>query len=256
MSTRGERRAHARAAREAAERAERARAARARRLRLLGGVVALAAVVVVAAIALSASGDDAEQAAQRSPAETTALFAGLPQDGFAVGRPDAPVLVEEYADLQCPACAQFSAQGLPDLVEQEVRGGRVRLVLRPLAFIGEDSVRAARFAAAVARQDLAWPFVERFYAMQGEENSGYVTDEFLREVASGVEGLDVERAFAERDAAAVTRELERAERDARELGVQGTPSFGVGPRGGELELVQLRTLGAEDLRGPIEEAAR
>jgi hypothetical protein len=30
----------------------------------------------------------------------------------------------------------------------------------------------------------------------------------------------------------------------------------VGPTGGDLELVQLRTLGIDDLRGPIEEAER
>jgi protein-disulfide isomerase len=252
MTAKAQRRAEARAAREAAERAEREKAARRRRLGLLGAVAAAAALVLVVVIALSSSGEDEP----RRPSTPAASLAGIPQDGWVLGDPDAPVTVEEYADLQCPVCARFSAEALPQLVDEYVRPGRVRLVLRPLAFLGEDSVRGARAAAAAAQQDRAWGFVERFYAQQGEENSGYATDDFLREVGGGVQGLDVARVLRERDADAVTGDLERAQRDASRLGVQGTPSFAVGPTGGDLELVQLRTLGIDDLRGPIEEAER
>ncbi len=261
MSAKSERRAQARAAREAAERAERERAARRRRLGILGGVVALAAVVLVAAIALSSSGDD-DEGTQRaaSPAASAELFAGIPQNGSVLGDPDAPVTVEEYIDLQCPVCAQFSAQALPELVRDYVRPGRVRLVLRPLTFLGEDSVPAARMALAAGEQDRMFQFVERFYADQGEENSGYVTDGFLRRVATGIEGLDPARALAARESAPVTEELERAQERTRLItgpdGGYGTPSFLVGPTGGDLELVQLQTLGLDDLRGPIEEAER
>jgi protein-disulfide isomerase len=253
VNAKAQRRAQARAAREAAERAEREKAARRRRLGILGGVVALAAVVLVAAIALSSSGGDDEAPRASAPA---ASLAGIPQDGWVLGDPDAPVTVEEFADLQCPVCARFSEDALPQLVDEYVRAGRVRLVLRPLAFLGDDSVRGARAAAAAARQDRAWPFVERFYARQGEENSGYATDAFLREVAGGVQGLDVARLLRDREADAVTRDLERAQQDAERLGVQGTPSFAVGPTGGELRVVQLSSIGIDDLRGPIEEAAR
>jgi protein-disulfide isomerase len=253
--TKAQRRAEARAAREAAERAERERAARRRRLTILGGVLALAAVVLVAAIALSSSGSD-DEAGERASSVAPVSLAGIPQDGLVLGDADAPVTVQEFVDLQCPVCAEFSEQALPDLVEEYVRPGRVRLELRPLAFIGEDSVRGARAAVAAAQQDRAWPFVERFYARQGGENTGYATDAFLREVAAGVPGLDVDRLLADRDSDAVTRELERAQADADRLGVEGTPSFAVGPTGGEAELVQLTSIGIDDLRGPIEEAAR
>jgi protein-disulfide isomerase len=260
MSAKAERRAQARAAREAAERAEREKAARRRRLGVLGGVVALAAVVLVAVIALSSSGDDGEPRRASSPAASAELFAGIPQRGTVLGDPDAPVTVEEYVDLQCPVCAQFSAEALPELVRDYVRPGRVRLVLRPLTFLGEDSVPAARMALAAGEQDRMFQFVERFYAEQGEENSGYVTDDFLRRIATGIEGLDPARALAARESAPVTEELERAQERTRLItgpdGGYGTPSFLVGPTGGDLELVQLQTLGLDDLRGPIEEAER
>ncbi len=258
MSAKAQRRAEARAARQAAERAEREKAARRRRLGILGGVVALAAVVLVAAIALSSSGDD-EPERGGAPA-ATGLFRGIPQRGTVLGDPDAPVTVEEFVDLQCPVCADFSAQALPDLVDEYVRPGRVRLVLRPLSFLGEDSEPAARMAVAAGRQNRMFEFVERFYAQQGEENSGYVTEDFLRRVAGGVRGLDAGRALAGRSAPEVTAELERAQERVPLItdrqGGYGTPSFLVGRTGGEAEFVRLQTLGIDDLRGPIEEAER
>ena len=88
-------------------------------------------VVTFVAIALVTSGGDDEQ----PPARVT-LFDGIPQDGAWLGRADAPVVVEEYADLQCPFCAAFSKDGLPQVVSEHVKTGQVRMRLRLLTFIG------------------------------------------------------------------------------------------------------------------------
>ena len=102
-----------------------------------------------------------------------------------LGDPDAPVTVTEYVDLQCPICAEASKQTLPTLINDYVRTGKVKLQARTLSFLGPDSVRAAQVAAGAREQGRLWPFLETFYAAQGTENSGYVTDDFLREVADG-----------------------------------------------------------------------
>ena len=132
----------------------------------------------------------------------------------------APLTLTEYVDLQCPICAEASKQTLPWLVENYVRTGKAKLELRTLHFIGPDSERAARVAAGAEQQGRLWPFVEAFYAAQGQENSGYVTDGFLRSVSKAA-GVDAGKALAAADGEFALRRLERADsrRDAarREL---------------------------------------
>lgn len=232
MSTRAERKERAREARLAAERAAASRASR-RRLLTFGAIAAVAAVVVVGAVLLSQAGTDDPVAGS----EREQLFSGLPQDGITLGRADAPVVVEEYADLQCPFCARFADTDLPSIVRDNVRPGDVQLRLRLLTFLGEDSVEAGRFAAAAGLQDRQWQVVDALYADQGPENSGYVTEDFLRDVGSRVPGLDVDRALADVDDPAVAEQLSEAARAAQEAGVDSTPLFRVGRRDGELQTV-------------------
>jgi protein-disulfide isomerase len=194
--------------------------------RLLAAAVLAAAVVAVAVVA-SSSGDQARP----QPVATSDLFRGITERDGMLGDPDAPVTVTEYLDLQCPACAAAARETLPALVRDRVRTGQVKLEARTLHFLGPDSERAARFAAGAAEQGRLWPFLEAFYAAQGPENSGYVTDEFLRSVARAA-GVDADAAFEYADTAGAQDALNRANADAETAGVEGTPSFTVA-RGGK-----------------------
>ena len=95
-----------------------------------------------------------------------------------------------------------------------VRTGKVRLQARTLHFIGPDSARAARVAAGAraAGQAVAVPRGAST-PHQGTENSGYVTDAFLRRVAAAA-GVDAGPALAQADAAFATGRLARADADA------------------------------------------
>jgi protein-disulfide isomerase len=198
---------------------QRKSARRSRALSELAALVVVAAVVVGVAIAASGSGEKAPRAAAASP------LAGIPQQGRTLGSPAAPVTVEEFADLQCPACRVFAESGLPVLVDRYVRTARVRLVFRNLTFLGRDSVTGAQAAAAAGEQNLLWGFVDAWYRNQGEENSGYATEAFVRRTAAAVPGLDVDRMLAARSAPAVESQLREAQVAAERARVQGTPSF-------------------------------
>jgi protein-disulfide isomerase len=254
MSSRAEAKAKARAQREAAEAQEAQAAARKRRLTLLGGVLAAAVVVIVAAVIISQSGTDDPVSAEEGAAQANAMFAGIPQDGNVLGDPDAPVTIEEYVDLQCPFCKRFSEDGLPQIVDEYVKTGQAKLVLQTLTFIGPDSERGARVAWAAAEQNKMFPFVENFYANQGEENAGYATEDFLKRIAGGVEGLDVQAALDGRDSAKVTSSMQASQSAATKANVDSTPSFLVGPSDGQLSKIETRTLTIEDFREPVEEA--
>jgi protein-disulfide isomerase len=213
---------HRRAARLQTERASAARELRNRRLWRLGAVAAAAAVIVAGAIAMSSGGG----AKPTAPATTSSLLAGLPEHGGVLGDPKAPLTVTEYVDLQCPVCAQAATSTVPALIRDQVRAGEVKLAVRALHFLGPDSDRAARVAAGAERQNRLWAFLEAFYARQGSENSGYVTDGFLRDVSKAA-GVDAGSALGQADSPFATGRLQRADAAAARIGLTGTPTLTV-----------------------------
>ncbi len=216
----------------------------------IAGIGIAAAAIAGLLIAVSLSGGDSGSKA--SPVARAAdVFAGIPQSGTVLGKPDAPVTVLEFADLQCPFCAEWSGQTLPTVVGEYVRTGRLKLDFRGLAFIGPDSEKAARAVFAAGRQNRAWEVLEGLYAAQGSENSGWVTDDLIRQVAGQVDGLDVDRLMADRDH--VTAELKRAEADGAAAGVRGTPSFYIAQPTGLPVSLEVQGLDPDSFRAVIEQ---
>jgi protein-disulfide isomerase len=201
-----------------------------------------AALVVSIAMAVPASEGAPEQPDKARGAEqATDLYQGIPQHGNELGDASAPVTMVEISDLQCPFCQSFAIGTLPVIVERYVRTGQVRIVFHILPALGADSERAARAADAAALQDRMFPFVDLFFHNQGRERSGYVTDGFLRRLATGIPGLDVDRMMADRDSEAVTDQIAKAHRMAADIHLQSVPTVLVGKTGGE-----LRVLGASE----------
>ena len=189
-------------------------------------ILALAAFAAVAlAVLFAASGDERSAAADR--AEQANALRGIPQSGIALGDPDAPVTLVEFADLQCPFCREYHEQVFPKLLEY-VRAGRVRLELNLLRFIGPDSDRLARTAAGAAAMDRMWNVVDLAYVRQGTENSGYADDAFLDALVAdaGLESVDA--------GAGAEKIVTAAEARARRARIDSTPSFLVGPTRGVL----------------------
>ena len=228
--TRKQRRAAARDQRREQEQAAAAAAARRKRLWQLGAGAVVAAVLVGVAIAISSSGSGskslkAEQGKPPGTAATAALLDGIPQARVTLGSPRAPVTLEEFADLQCPFCREYTVNVLPTLVRRYVRTGKVKMVFRNLTFIGPDSQSAAKVASAAGLQNRLWQFIDLFYANQQVENTGYVTDAFMRQIAGGVTGLNVPQVFRDRNSQAVASELAQADSLASQAGITSTPSF-------------------------------
>jgi protein-disulfide isomerase len=218
-----------------------------KRVLRLGAVAAVAAVAVVIAVALSSSGGSSQPPV--SSAQAAGLFRGIPEKDGVLGDPNAPLTVTEFVDLQCPYCAEASKTTLPTLVDDYVRTGKVKLEARVLHFIGPESTTAAQVAAGAQRQGRLWPFLEVFFANQGQENSGYVTDAFLRRVATAA-GVDADAALAQADSTYAQRRLDRADADARRLGIDSTPTFlvsreGSAPRVLDANVLDPRAVSAE-----------
>ncbi len=212
-----------------------------RRNRNLAIAIAVAGLVAVALIAgsiLFTRGDSNDAATTTAPTETAtdttdaalSLVAGIPQKGTVLGNPDATVRMLQFEDLQCPICKAYTDDAFPAIVDEYVKPGRVKIDFRGLAFLGPDSDKALRIALASGFQNKLWEVVGLFYENQGEENSGWVTDELIDEILAQVPGLDAAKVKVDAKSAAVTKEIAAVQAEATALRVQGTPSFFLGDR--------------------------
>ncbi len=169
--------------------------------------------------------------------EISALLADIPQSANALGQPAAPVTLAYFADLQCPYCRDFSLEVLPSIIERWVQTGKLRIESHALqTATHEPEVFIAQQVAALAagRQQRAWHFIETFYAEQGEEGSGYVTDAYLQGIASQLTGLDLARWTSDRRDPELANEIAGDARAAEHAGLTGTPSFVIGASGGAM----------------------
>jgi protein-disulfide isomerase len=245
--TRKQRRDQAREQRRANEEAKAAEDARRRRLMQLGAV---AAVVVVAIVAILIVTGKSKNAATESHAPTTTNaknaavssvegeLNGIPQKGNVLGKPNAPVTMQYFGDLECPFCREFTLTALPGIIQNEVRTGKLKLEYKsmetatrnPPVFLKQQSA-----AYAAGRQNKAWYFIELFYNEQGKEDSGYVTESYLQGLAGQVPGLNLSQWHKDRKEEALEAEVLADEKEAREIGFEGTPSFMLGKTGQKLK---------------------
>jgi protein-disulfide isomerase len=225
---------------------------RQRLLQLSAGGVFLAIIIVVVVIIVVSSGSDkgGEPSNLADVGEVGKLLTGIPQSATTLGKPSAPVKLFEYGDLQCPFCKANAEEVTPKIIENQVRKGEVSITFRNFIIIGPDSVPAGEAALAAGAQGKGWNFIELFYRNQGEENSGYVTEEFIESIGKGASVPDLAKWNEERKGGKYKKQVEETTKQAEKLGFGGTPSFAIeGPGSNGLELV-----GTPETTGSIEEA--
>jgi len=96
------------------------------------------------------------------------LVAGT-AEGYLVGNPDAPVKVLEFADYECPVCAQWAQVTEPDVKERLVKAGvmSIRYFDFPLDN-HPNSWAASNSVACGADQGKFEAMKDQVYALQGE----------------------------------------------------------------------------------------
>lgn len=212
--------------------AETRASAKDRRQRLLqfgAGAVFLVIIAVVVLIVVSSSnsksGGDAGNLKEVSAVDS--LIASAPQEKLILGDPKAPVKLVEFGDLQCPICKEYSEEFLPAVIEGPVAQGQARIEFRNFTIISEESIPAGAAAIAAGEQGRGWNYIELFYRNQGEERSGYVTDEFMTSIAEGAGVKNIAKWNKERKASKTVKQVEATTAEANKFGFEGTPSFAI-----------------------------
>lgn len=105
------------------------------RIAFLTGILALASLAVPAA-------------AQESAAPPWVdMVVRTPEGGYRQGNPDAPVKLIEYSSRNCPFCALFANEGVPQLRAKYIATGKISYEFRDFLVYG-----APDFAAALLNQ--------------------------------------------------------------------------------------------------------
>jgi protein-disulfide isomerase len=219
---------------------------------VLAFAVAIAAAAALVGAALLLREDDAPAVNPTPGVDLT----GIPQEGISLGDAAAEVTLIEYADLQCPFCRAYSEQVFPALVDEYVRPGRVRMEFRGMAFLGDDSVEALRYAQAAGLQNRLWEMQEALYRNQGGENSGWVTEELARQLGAEIDGLDADRMIADSGGDEVTARMDQAQAQASAAGVAGTPTFYVQIGDDEPYALEITALDPSVFRVALDDALR
>ena len=195
MASRAEQKAAARQQREAREREMQAAHARRMRLIWLGSLVAAAALAIVIVV-VAVGGGSKKPSAKATKAQVTALLNGIPQHNNVLGSPSAKITLTEYGDLVCPVCRDFAVGAEEQIIRNEVRSGKVKIVYRAdetasATANGGEFVAGQVAARAAGLQGLEWNFIMTWYLEQGDETTPYVTTAFINHIASQIPGLNM-----------------------------------------------------------------
>jgi protein-disulfide isomerase len=220
--------------------------------RILALAVVAAIVIAGVLIGISVAGSSSKNTGSNSKntgpstlvgkIQTRNLLSGIPQQGNALGRPDAPVTLVEYADPACPYCMHFALDALPAIVRQYVRPGNVRLVYNGLAFVGPASEPALRAIDAAGVQNKAWYVIDLLYRNQGNEQTNWATTSILGAVAKTVPGLDPVKMMKDMSSSQTTAAIHASTQRASSAGVHQTPTFFVGRTGGTMQELSVQSL--------------
>ncbi|MDE2490468.1 MAG: DsbA family protein [Elusimicrobia bacterium] len=158
------------------------------------------------------------------------------QDGPA----DAPVVVAEFSDFQCPAC--LAAEPTVRQLRAYYKG-RLRFVFKHFPLRMHEWARPAAIAAECAgRQGRFWPYHDMLYDHQDQwTNDKY--DSFLTGYAKKV-GLDLPAWQACRKDPSAAAAVQADVREGDDAWVTGTPTFFINGKRfvGKLQLAELGTL--------------
>ncbi len=161
--------------------------------------------------------------------ETTDQFESIPElevslgDIPPLGEEDAPVVLVEVSEFQCPYCNRFYANTEKSLQENEIESGKARLYWRdfPLDF-HKNAMNAALAARCADEQDGFW----EMHSMLFDNRDDWIKSDEVKSIFTGYAqdiGIDAggfETCF---EAAEYTDEISADMDSAAESGIRGTP---------------------------------
>ena len=148
-----------------------------------------------------------------------------------LGSPSAPVTIIEFGDYQCPNCKSWFLNTKPDIVTNYIDTGKANLIFVDIAFLGKDSIPAARATYCAEEQGQYWDYHEFLYSNQMTIDNGWANIDSLKGYASNL-GLDMDLFVICIDSEKYNERVQFNTDESTKNGITGTPTFFiVGPQG-------------------------
>lgn len=163
-----------------------------------------------------------QQLAQRqAPAGPVAMTVG---DGPTLGSAEAPIVIVEFSDCQCPFCKKHVTNTLGTIKTNYIDTGKVRYMFRdfPLDSIHPYARKAAEAAHCAGDQGKFWDMHDTMF-----QNQGSLMPDNLKGFANEIQ-LDLEAFSSCLDEGKYAKKIEADVAAGSVIGVMGTPKFFIG----------------------------
>ena len=170
------------------------------------------------------------QPTQTTPTEERRVFVSLSDDPIK-GNPNAPVTIVEFSDFQCPFCARFFTQTLPQIQQDYIDSGKVKLVFRdfPLDSIHPNAIGASIAAHCANEQAKFWDYHNKLFEGQTQWASLSASDAANTFIQYAAElGLNSDTFNSCLNSTKSLDEISNDYKDGIKYGVTGTPAFFIG----------------------------
>lgn len=231
----------------------------------LGGGMLIAIIVVIAFILVNNQENDGNTIVG-GPANAATVVPGpsipssVQQNGNVLGDPNAPILVVEYGDYQCPFCTRFARQDMLTLLDEFIATGKIRFEFHEYPIVGNsngvvdqggESFQAAEAALCANDQGQYWPYHDLLYANSVGEFKGSFSPERLKQIATLLPEMDQESFNTCVDNRTHTADVQALTDSALLASIGSTPTFVVnGQQVVGADYAQLKDVIEAQLAGP------
>lgn len=203
--------------------------------------IVIAGVLIAGGLFLGLSRGSGGAAAQ--PPERNVNVADVSTEGAPfIGRADAPLTMAFWSDFQCPFCKAVEVGGIPQIpiepaipaiIEKYVDTGKLRIVFKNFAFLGEDSITAAEYDQAVweLHPDKYFAWRTAMYEAQDEEHGGFGDAASIDALNKklGLNAAKLKALVAQKKDVYAAR-IQADTQEGQSMGVNGTPGFIIGTK--------------------------
>ncbi|MDH3677739.1 MAG: thioredoxin domain-containing protein [Nitrosopumilus sp.] len=194
------------------------------------GAIIAAASILVSFFAVNAINDEPELVIEPAPKIEDTISPNVISSTFMansspiLGDPNAPITLIEFGDYQCHFCNVHFHNTEHNLLVNYIQTGKVKMIFKDFTIIGPDSVNAAHGAHCADDQEKFWEYHDILYNNWTGENNGWASSDNLLKFAQEI-GLDVDKWSECMIDAKHSQIITDSSKDARDLGITGTPAF-------------------------------
>src|SRR5690606_18255870 len=131
----------------------------------------------------------------------------------------------EWVDMRCPFCAVFSRDTMPQIIEEYVEAGLVRIEFNDVSFFGDDSTTAAVAVRAAGKQGKYVEYLHVLFAAAPDSGHPDMPRAKLLRFAEEAGVPDLKLFESDLDDPELQMAVHNSTTSAQQLGVNSVPFF-------------------------------